>query len=429
MIHQRLFVSFLLIAAIFTCVNLSPSIGQDASNYLLLQNGNVLKGVVRSEKDRVSVSLDGNSNVYLTPKQILHIGPTLESLYQYQRTVVRQWGTGEHWQLSHWCIQQGLLDHAIEHFKALEQSASDSPRYKQLEHELREALLADQQVQMLLQKRNPIEDPASAEPIQSAVGDVVQASAESSRFKSAANVVTEAESTDSWNKHEIPSYIRTTFHKTILPVLVSRCGQSGCHGMLGKSEFHIYQPLGDQAAIMLARDLDAVLKYIDRDRGQDSILLAYATKAHGIQRNPSLSASRPDERAHIERLQFWIKSLVLSKKPETTMPVQFPVASAVSGQASPAVGAAVTSAVANIPTPNASTSNRKSRLLTEVEEDRNAKLSKPPKSAPDAEFLTMSEISQLEKAIEKFEKQTGGFDASSSKKDPFAPDVFNRKFK
>ena len=179
--------------------------------------------------------------------------------------------------------------------------------------------------------------------------------------------------------------------------------------------------MGDQSASILARDLDEVLKYIDRDRIQESRLLAYATKAHGIQRNPSLNQSRDDERALIERINFWVKSLALSQRPETTMPAQYPLTT--QGTQS------VSSAVANFPV--AKPSIRKTKRTDEVEQDRNAKLSKPTKSAPPTEFISMSELADLESAIEKFERQSGAGVAGSvpAKKDPFDPDVFNRQFR
>ncbi len=387
--------------------------------FLLLRNGNVLKGVVRSEKDRVSIAADGNSTLYVEAKQVAFIGPTLDSLYQHQRSGVRQWGTGEHWQLAHWCIQQGLIDHAIEHYQVLEGSASESPRFKQLEHSLREALLAEEPVKQAVSQQSPITLPAPFESKrQPESSPVTKASAETPRLKSVP-VEANHESSETWNKHEIPGYIRKTFQNSILPVLVSRCGQSGCHGLLGKSDFHVYQPIGDQSASTLARDLDEVLRYVDRERMPESPLLAYATKAHGIQRNPSLNPARADERALIERISFWVKSLVLSQKPETTMPSQYPLNS----QDKPSV----TRAVANVPVPPHSI--RKSKRIDEVEQDRTAKLSKPAKSAPPTEFLSMSELADLEAAIEKFETQTGSNGTSAAKKDPFDPDVFNRQFR
>ena len=425
MISQKIIVVGLLVSSslVFASVFADQPVNAERS-YVLLRNGNVLKGFVRSEKERISIGADGNSNLFVDPKQVAFIGPTLESLYQHQRSGVRNWGKGEHWHLAHWCIQQGLIDHAIEHYKVLDATASDSPRFKQLEHLLREALLADENVKQAVHRQAQSAAPsyASKRQLDSATqaSTVIQANDESPRLRSVPQGANE-ELVESWNKHEIPGYIRKTFQNSILPVLVSRCGQSGCHGLLGKTDFHIYQPVGDQSASVLARDLDEVLKYIDRDRIQESPLLAYATKAHGIQRNPSLNQSRDDERALIERINFWVKSLALSQKLETTMPVQYPP-TAHGGQS-------VSSAVANVPVANPSI--RKTKRTDEVEQDRNAKLSKPTKSAGPTEFISMSELADLESAIEKFERQSGSGVAGSAaaKKDPFDPDVFNRQFR
>lgn len=429
MISRRILVVSLLLSSSLVRVYADQPVTAGRS-FVLLRNGNVLKGVVRSEKERISIAADGNSNLHVEPKQVEFIGPTLESLYLHQRSGVRNWGTGEHWHLAHWCIQQGLIDHAIEHYKVLDASASDSPRFKQLEHLLRDALLADENVKQAIhrQAQAATASTTSTRPLDSTAltskatqsSTVIQASAETPRLKSVP-LGTNAESGETWNKHEIPGYIRKTFQNSILQVLVSRCGQSGCHGLLGKTDFHIYQPVGDQSASILARDLDEVLRYIDRDRIQESPLLAYATKAHGIQRNPSLNQSRDDERALIERINFWVKSLALSQRPETTMPAQYPPTTPVAQN--------VSSAVANVPV--AKSSVRKSQRTEEVEQDRNAKLSKPAKSAPPTEFISMSELADLESAIEKFERQSGSGAAgsASAKKDPFDPDVFNRQFR
>ncbi len=381
-------------------------------SFVLLRNGNVLKGIVRSEKDRISVAVDGNSTLILELRQVAFVGPTLESLYQNQRAGIQQWGTGEHWNLAHWCIQQGLIDHAIEHFQILETTASDSPRFKQLEQLLRQSLLADENVKRSLQKKTQTVGSLNTTKGQqnSDANEVSQASAN-----------THVASSETWNRHEIPGYIRKSFQNSILPVLVSRCGQAGCHGMLGKSDFHLYQPVGDQSANMLARDLNEVLRYIDRNRIQESQLLAYATKAHGIQRNPSLNPSRDDERLLIERIYFWVNSLSLSQTPASTMPAQFPSTTQANSN--------VPTAVSNAPVNKQAKSN--SKHFGEIEQDRNAKLSKPARSAPPTEFLSMSEIADLESAIAKFEKQLGDGASGNgkTKKDPFDPELFNRAYR
>ncbi len=116
MISKKILVVSLLISSslVFATVFADQPVIADRS-YVLLRNGNVLEGFVRSEKERISIASDGNSNLFVEPKQVAFIGPTVESLYQHQRSGVRNWGTGEHWHLAHWCIQQGLIDHAIEH--------------------------------------------------------------------------------------------------------------------------------------------------------------------------------------------------------------------------------------------------------------------------------------------------------------------------
>ena len=404
------------------------------TSYVLLQNGRVLIGQLSYQKDKVTIAVADNSSIMIDAKQIAFVGNSIESLYQSQRASVRNWGTGEHWHLAYWCIQYGLLDKAIEHYEYLELHASDSPRFKQLEHLMRDALLADEKIKRALKGSAATSAAEVSVPPNMNDSAVVLASAESPKLDASSGVVPETreQAVDPWAKHEIPGYIRQSFHQSILPVLITRCGQSGCHGLMGKSDFHIYQPVGDQSALVLAKDLDAVLKYINRDNVQASPLMAYATKPHGIQKNPSFNPVRQDDRALIERINQWIKSLAFSKKLETTMPAQYPLG-VVTGERVPQGG--VSQALAVAPANEAETKSQRGvdRAFEKAldVQDRKAKLSKPAKSAPPTVFLTGGEITDLESAIAELEKRTGAEAAvaPNAKKDPFDPDVFNRKFR
>lgn len=409
--------------------------------YILLQNGNVLAGKIATNSERIIIRVDGNSKLNLEHKNVEYIGPSLEALYHHQKSGIRSWGTGEHWHLAHWCIKQGLIDHAIAHYRVIEMNASDSPQFKQIEHMLREALLADEKVRKSLgvepaPESNMVLNGATNEGTKS---EVVQASAEVPKLRDIPEKDLEPRRSvaNSWTQTEIPGYIRKTFQTSILPVLVTRCGQSGCHGILGKSDFHLYQPIGDQAALTLAKDLDEVLRYVDRERVHDSELLAYATKAHGIQRHPSLNASREDERLLIERIGQWIKSLALSQSINKSMPQQYPVATASAdmqsaGTATKGGGQGVTQAIATSPLDGNGDRMTRSELSKIVEKrDRNASLSKPAKSAPPPAILSGSELDDLEKAIRDLEEKYESAEPSKTTqtKDPFDPDVFNRKFR
>jgi hypothetical protein len=432
MFSQKLLCSLLIIGfAVSTWSASAVPPRNDDRGYVLLINGNVLHGTIKQDIERFSISVDGNSVVSLDAKQIAYIGPTLESLYQYHRGTIKQWGTGEHFQLAHWCLQQSLLEHAIEHYDELERSAPDSPRFKQLEQLLRQALWADEDVKQAIHLKAAV---ANTNPSNSK-SEVIQAVSEVSRSVHPTQNDSKSQgagtraSNDAWTKHEVPDYIRKSFQFSVLPVLVSRCGQAGCHGALGKSDFHIYQPVGEQAAVQLAKDLDQVLKYLDQDKYQNSPLLVYATKAHGIQKTPALNSSRADDRTLTELVSNWAKSLALSQKPGSTMPAQYPS----TNQSGPAG----TTAIANTPTSSSASLNpatikpttRRTFREEEVVQDRNAKLSKPAKSAQPTEVLSMSELSDLEAAIDRFEKQLADGGKGAAKKDPFDPNVFNRKYR
>ncbi|MFN5104409.1 MAG: hypothetical protein ACK5GJ_16585, partial [Planctomycetota bacterium] len=73
--------------------------------FVLLQHGAVIHGFIKPQADSVTVVMDKGKQVTLVKKQILFIGPTMESLYKYQTRAIRKWGTGEHWHLAQWCIQ------------------------------------------------------------------------------------------------------------------------------------------------------------------------------------------------------------------------------------------------------------------------------------------------------------------------------------
>jgi hypothetical protein len=437
MIARTPFLICLLLAITLFC-GFSTSIADQSNDketsYVLLQNGRVLIGRLSYQKDKVTIAVADNSSIMIDAKQIAFVGKSIESLYDNQRASVRNWGTGEHWHLAYWCIQYGLLDKAIEHYEYLELHAADSPRFKQLEHLMRDALLADEKIKRALQGASSA--PTSSDLVQPSVHDsaVVLASAESPKRETISGAAPEAreQEVDPWAKHEIPGYIRQTFHKSILPILITRCGQSGCHGLMGKSDFHIYQPVGDQSALVLAKDLDAVLKYINRENVQASPLMAYATKPHGIQKNPSFNQARQDDRALIERINQWIKSLAFSKKLETTMPTQYPLG-VTTGERMPQGGVSQAVAVTAANETEAKPKKGMGRAFEKAidVQDRKAKLSKPAKSAPPTVFLTGGEITDLESAIAELEKRTGSEAAvaPNAKKDPFDPDVFNRKFR
>lgn len=328
----RLVRLFSITAAIaWTSIACNVAFGQSASeqSYVMLFNGSIFHGVVRPVGERLEIRLGTGSSIQIESKQVAFVAPSKRALYDLQVASTRQWGTGEHWHLTEWCIQQEMIDEAIFHFKQLSQIAEPTNKLRQLEHKLKEAILSSEQVQSMLanqQKqlgaaRGRIQDGSKTEsersdapnrnPADPMHSEVVLASATS---LPSATQASGARAVDPDLAIGIPSYVKKAFQSNISPLLVRRCGQAGCHGLPGKSVFHIRQAAGEQASEIAAENLENVLRYVDIQSPTDSDLIRYALKEHGEQKHPSFNPlKREDERIHVERITQWIKSLELSK--------------------------------------------------------------------------------------------------------------------
>ena len=351
--------------------------------FVLLQHGAVLQGFVKPQADSVTVVMDKGKQVTLAKKQILVIGPSMESLYKYQTRAIRKWGTGEHWHLAQWCIQNGMLDQAIEHYLELEKQAADNPKFKQLDLQLKQALMADENVRqaMAIQGIQPPEP-------------VVQASAVLPRAP--------ASSEPSFPVHTVPGYLRRNFQTEITPIVVSRCGQSGCHGILSKNNFQIFQPVGEQAASINERNLEKFLRFVDASQPDQSDLLNYAARPHGAQRNASFNLQREEDRHHLEKLAKWIRSLEGLTHQGTSPSNPNPVVQAAS-YAKPESTSEVQQAVAPSP-----------------------KLSKPPKSGSGSVAIDAGELMEIQEEIRKLEKTAS---KQTKATDPFDAKIFNSKYR
>ena len=351
--------------------------------FVLLQHGAVLQGFVKPQADSVTVVMDKGKQVTLAKKQILIIGPSMDSLYKYQTRAIRKWGTGEHWHLAQWCIQNGMLDQAIEHYLELEKQAADNPKFKQLDLQLKQALMADENVRQAMAVQG-IQPP---EP-------VVQASAVLPRAP--------ASSEPSFPVHTVPGYLRRNFQTEITPIVVSRCGQSGCHGILSKNNFQIFQPVGEQAASINERNLEKFLRFVDASQPDQSDLLNYAARPHGAQRNASFNLQREEDRHHLEKLAKWIRSLegITHQGPSPSNPN--PVVQAAS-YAKPESTSEVQQAVAPSP-----------------------KLSKPPKSGSGSVAIDAGELMEIQEEIRKLEKTAS---KQTKATDPFDAKIFNSKYR
>ncbi len=414
----------------------------DDRSFVLLANGNVLHGVAKPVGDRVELRLGEGSTIQIDKQQVVYVASSKLGLYEKQVKAVRRLGSSEHRYLTEWCIQHELIDQAIYHFDSLSRMTESDAKLKQLEHKLKEAILNSAKVQRLLaggqssppermpsmKRENP--EQLSSHPTTS--DGVVLATALSAK---------KVELSDEQRLllNSMPGYVKKTFQVNIAPILTSRCGQAGCHGAVGNSDFYIRQAAGDMAPMVAAENLENVLRYIDTKSPPESTLLAYATKAHGLQASPQFNPHfRDDDRRHIDRITQWIKSIELASS-QVGNPALSPTVGASGlreGLSSEDVvralavrnGEPPVTAIATVGSDRKEMPGRGDRIRDWMdqtpEQDREAKLSKPTKSSSGPVGLSGDEIQQLERAIDQLEKRH----SAQSKRDPFDPNVFNSQF-
>ncbi len=436
--------SLLVLLAGFTA-SIAQAQTRDDRSFVLLNNGSVFHGVARSVGERLEIQLGEGSSIQVDKKQVAFVASSKLELYEKQVRSTRRWGASEHAYLTQWCIQQGLIDQAMLHFGNLAKITPHDGTFKQLEHKLKQAIINSERVKAMLAQNAPDNAAIPAAPAANppelaahsdAPSDVVLASAAHHKI----------EPTDEERivLNAIPGYVRKTFQTSIAPILVSRCGQAGCHGVPGNSVFRVRQAVGEQAGLVMAENIENVLRYSNLQDPLESELIAYATKAHGTQSQPRFSPHiRDEDLRHIQRITQWIKSVSLTTSTTTQNPA---IPNASVPQRSPNQQFAGTSgdeviravAVQDANTPviaiatSVTTGEQESRmdriqewLENAPEQDKNAKLSKPAKASQGPAVISNDELVQLEKFIERLDKQH----SQGKQKDPFDPNYFNTRYR
>lgn len=109
------------------------------------------------------------------------------------------------------------------------------------------------------------------------------------------------------------------FAAVVQPLLLNRCGANACHGANAKTEFHVLRPPGGQAATQrfTQRNLYAALQYIDKANPEESPLVVLPARQHGSSLVPVFDKQTQKQ---LEELRAWVRLTVAA--PEPAAPVQ-----------------------------------------------------------------------------------------------------------
>ncbi len=345
----------------------TPGVG-----YVLLQSGVVLHGNVVPQGVDVLIE-DGSAKIVMKASEIRHISVDKEGLYKYQiRNSVRL-GEGEHIHLASWCLDNGLLDLAGEHYMALKSRNPNAPHVKQLDAKLRQKLLDDE-----LSRRAFGLAPKTTPPASVADQAVRHASS------------TEIEPT-------VGTAVAVEYREGILPLFRNRCGQAGCHGSQGKADL-IFPQANAMAFSLMQKSLQSTLAYVNKKDPTSSRLIKMATTAHGLQTKPAFDVSQNSDAELLARVHRWLQMVERDgQAPVSPSPILTGVQLA-----------------SNPSAPAANNSNNGVVTLVPV----------APSDQTPAEGLESKELKRLDEAIRALEQR----EKNRSPKDPFDPEAFNRQY-
>ncbi|GIX00802.1 MAG: hypothetical protein KatS3mg111_4134 [Pirellulaceae bacterium] len=108
---------------------------------VLLTNDRVLEGKVSRNGRFYTIELADLARVAIPESQVVFVGESMQAVYAYKRSLIRETHPGDHYQLARWCLSQDLCDEAIVHYQRVAQKAGTHPRVRQLGEQIKLKLL------------------------------------------------------------------------------------------------------------------------------------------------------------------------------------------------------------------------------------------------------------------------------------------------
>ena len=255
---------------------------------VVLRNGNVLQGQVDRLADGYYVTTE-SSEFRLAARDVERIAATVQDAYVAKLADVREDSASDRLALASWCMQQQLWQAAANELAAARAISSRNPQIGYLERRLAVMSEAANRTEPAVQT---VETDHTAE----------QRAAENARLEALAA--------------ELPAGTLEDFARHVQPILVNGCATGGCHSTGDKREFSLNRDLirGVANRESTLRNLEAVMKFVDRQTPEYSPLLLQPAVPHGGLPHPVFSGPRQKVQ---DRLVEWVNKATGHDQVET----------------------------------------------------------------------------------------------------------------
>jgi hypothetical protein len=235
---------------------------------LLLDNGEIISGLITPAGDRYDVNLD-DGEIHVQRAKVALVARDANECYLHKRARIDPGRIQDHLELTEWCLRHGLLDAAQKQIADARLLDATHPKIHLLETRLKLAR----------------ENPESLAPIETRPA--------ASSDQQLDTVV-----------RTLPAGTMESFTNNIQPMLLNYCSRSGCHGAQSAGlKLERIPPTRRAGRKPTQRNLQAALAMIDRSNPDQSKLLQAPLQPHGTARSPIFSDR---EQTQYKMLVQWV---------------------------------------------------------------------------------------------------------------------------
>ncbi len=282
---------------------------ESSSGFVLLRNGNVLRGQVEQERTFVNIRRDASAVVRLPATEVLHWAPTLEALYAYRVQHRKPHSLTAWFADAGWCVEQGLLHIAGQELEKLARLAPSDHRVAALDARLKNAVARE----AIAAQASATTKPQGALPGERLPRDTLPSHRQGDQ--AAADPMPATAKTP---LAELPPHLLGSFTARVQPLLINRCGQSGCHGGSSSAAWQLdhFGLSSRLPATITRRNLAHLLKWVNETEPATSPLLIRARSPHGGLTTAPLAAG---DAKLLSQLQAWAQSVARRSAPPSTV--------------------------------------------------------------------------------------------------------------
>lgn len=279
----------------------------------LLHNDRCVSGRIELGGDRLVLTKSEGHQFSVPRSQIQYVGSNLDDVYQFKRRALSPSArAGDHFKLAQWCLTNQMLEQAGEHYLILVQTHPPHTHstVKRLGAQIKDAMLQQPGFRAHLGLA-PIGLQTPSVASQDSPGSSAsELNASPTRTANPptplhhpTSSVTTASTSTTLASDSLATQLHARYADQVQFILFNRCGQANCHGSTAKNPFRLESVAGMNSAENSRSNMESVLKYVSESPSARSMLIEYATQAHGGRRQPAIA----ERESHLlARIEQWI---------------------------------------------------------------------------------------------------------------------------